>query len=138
MTTRVAIDRRVRVRGDQAYAGFEDFDGVPVPGAPVEVCDRETGLAGPGQVAEVDTEREQVSLAVDWSQLSAPVPYVEPPSWLLRLFSLLDPAVMAVGRAAEVFGFSTSQPHSRDLAAELLGEAGEAATDAGYEPESQA
>lgn len=128
MTTRVLIDRNTQVRGDQAYVGSGDFGGAPVPGAPVEIFERETGLTGPALVTEVDQEHQLVRLTVDWSQAYGPVPQVEPPSWLPRLLALLDKAVEGVGQSAEGLRRSTRLPRSRSLF-ERLDDAEEAATD---------
>ncbi len=128
MTTRVLIDRNTQVRGDQAYVGSGDFDGVPVPGAPVEIVERETGLTGPAQVTEVDQEHQLVRLTVDWSQVCGPVSQAEPPSWLLRLLALLDKAVEELGQSAESLRRLTRRPHSRSLL-ERMNDAEEAATE---------
>lgn len=126
MTTHALIDRNTRVRGDQAYVGFEDFDGVPVPGAPVEILEPETGLTGPAEVTEVDKEHELVRLTVDWSQACGPVPQAEPPSWLPRLLALLDKAVAELGQATEDLRRSTRRLRPRSLS-ERLEDAEEAA-----------
>ncbi len=67
--TRVAIDLNIRVRGNQTYAGLEDADGPVAVGDDIEVYERETRLAGPATVVEVDTVKRLVDLAVDWSAL---------------------------------------------------------------------
>ena len=61
VTTRVAIDPNVRVRGNQTYAGFEDADGELAPGDAVEVYEPESGLTGLAR----DNKRQLVCLAVD-------------------------------------------------------------------------
>lgn len=69
MKTRIAIDPNIRVRGNGTYAGFEDADGPLVVGDIVEVFEPESGLAGQGNVADVDNERELVYLSVEWASL---------------------------------------------------------------------
>jgi hypothetical protein len=53
--TRIEIDLNVRVRGGQAFAGYEDTDGAVA--------------AGDAVVTEVDRERRLIFLAVDWQSL---------------------------------------------------------------------
>lgn len=75
--TRIAIDMNVRVRGNLTYSGFEDIEGdMAVEGAPVEVYEPESGIAGTGRIVELDRERELVYLEVDWAGLLAPSPRV--------------------------------------------------------------
>jgi hypothetical protein len=113
VTTRVAIDPNVRVRGNQTYAGFEDVTGPLALGTNVEVYEPETGLAGPAEVVEVDAERRLVYLAVEWAQLREPTPRGEQPPRLPVLLDLLDIAVTALQRAAEAFERSMADVHSR-------------------------
>lgn len=70
MTTRIAIDPNVRVRGNDTYSGFEDVAGELAVGADVEVFVEETELVGQGRIAEIDPDRRLVYLSVDWSSLA--------------------------------------------------------------------
>jgi hypothetical protein len=72
MAARVMIDPNIRVRGNQTYAGVEDVEGTVVAGSHVMVYERESGLTGPAEVTEVDSERQLVYLAVDWDKLREP------------------------------------------------------------------
>ncbi|GHE41985.1 hypothetical protein GCM10017673_50230 [Streptosporangium violaceochromogenes] len=69
MKTRIAIDPNIRVRGNGTYAGFEDADGPLAVGDIVEVFEPESGLAGQGNVADVDNERGLAYLSVEWASL---------------------------------------------------------------------
>jgi hypothetical protein len=78
MTARIAIDPNVRVRGNQTYAGLEDVEGAVTVGSKVEVYERESGLTGPAEVTDVDTERRLIYLAVDWTRLHEPARTLHP------------------------------------------------------------
>lgn len=82
MTTRVAIDLNVRIRGNQTYAGLEDVTGPLAIGSNVEVFEPETGLAGPAEVTEVDHDRQLVYLAVNWAKLREPSMPASPTTWI--------------------------------------------------------
>lgn len=70
MTTRIAIDLNVRVRGNGTFSGFENVDGpLPQAGDHVTVYETETELTGNGRVTEVDATRRLIFLRVDWSSL---------------------------------------------------------------------
>jgi hypothetical protein len=79
VTTRVAIDLNVRVRGQETYAGFEDVDGPLTTGDKVRVYEPETGLTGTGVVTEIDDKHQLVYLAVDWAHLREPAPARDDP-----------------------------------------------------------
>lgn len=102
MTTRVAIDLNVRVRGNQTYAGFEDVTGVVTPGGYVEVYEPETGVTGPAEVVEVDHEHQLVYLAVDWGKLrKRPPPARQPYAWADTVVHYLAAALRQLARALE-------------------------------------
>lgn len=68
--TRVEIDLNVRVRGNLTFAGLEDADGPLAAGDQVEVFEPESGITGSARVAQIDTARRLVFLAVDWPALA--------------------------------------------------------------------
>ena len=67
--TRIEIDLNVRVRGNWTFSGLEDADGPVVVGDIVEVYERESGLAGPGRVEDVDEAARLIYLSGDWGTL---------------------------------------------------------------------
>lgn len=67
--TRVEIDPNVRVHGNLGRAGLEDADGPLTVGQDVTVYEPESGLTGPGRVVRIDTDKQLVFLAVQWSEL---------------------------------------------------------------------
>lgn len=69
MTSRIAIDPNVRVRGNETYAGFEDVEGVVGVDDDVEVWEPEIGLTGLGRITDIDADRRLIYLAVDWASL---------------------------------------------------------------------
>ena len=78
MRTRIAIDPNVRVRGNGTYAGFEDVEGLPVVGGPVEVWEPESGVRGSGLIREIDRNRRLIYLDVDWASLTLRAPETAP------------------------------------------------------------
>jgi hypothetical protein len=79
MTARIAIDPNVRVRDNETYAGLEDVDGDITCGSRVVVYEPESGLVGPAEVTEIDTDKQLVYLAVDWQALARPEAEQVPP-----------------------------------------------------------
>jgi hypothetical protein len=72
MTVRVAIDLNVRVKGNQAMAGFEDASGMVAMGDEVEVYEPESGLHGPAVVNEIDDSKRLIYMITDWRALRLP------------------------------------------------------------------
>src|SRR5262249_40094652 len=69
VTTRVAIDPNIRVRGNGTFAGLEDVSGPLVLGDTVEVYESEANIVGSGTVTEIDLDKQLVYLSVDWASL---------------------------------------------------------------------
>jgi len=84
MTARIAIDPNVRVRGNETYAGLEDVEGDIAAGSRVVVYEPESGLVGPAEVTEIDTDKRLVYLAVDWQALTRSEGEEAPP-WAAKL-----------------------------------------------------
>lgn len=68
-TVRIEIDLNVRVHGNLTRAGLDDADGPLERGQDVTVYESESGLAGPGRVAQIDLVTGLVCLTVDWARL---------------------------------------------------------------------
>ncbi len=74
MVTQIEINPNLRVQGDLTVADLhEDVTGpTPQTGDLVEVYERVSGLAGRGQVVEVDESDGSVTVWVDWAGLRVP------------------------------------------------------------------
>lgn len=66
---RIPIDLNVRVKGNQAMAGFEDVPGMVAKGDQVEIYEAETGLHGLATVNEIDPGKRLIFMITDWHLL---------------------------------------------------------------------
>jgi len=111
MTTRIAIDLNVRVRGGLSYAGYEDASGPVAPGDSVRVYERESGLEGPAQVVEIDSSTKLIYLRVEWAQLRPPVAAIDTMFFLRNAVTArcADPERLPI---AALYVAATSSPAS--------------------------